>query len=267
MVEALLFNAAWLLGAAAVFWLISVIIGKVSFVDSIWGGAMAGLAIASISQLQQPGGLAILIMLMAALWGVRLFVHLFSRFLRNGEDERYRKILPSPDDRAAFAITALWKVWLLQAGLIMLVSSPAQIGILSSESMAIPLLAWAGFALWLVGMFFEVVGDAQLARFKADPANKGKVMDQGLWRYTRHPNYFGDACVWWGIWLTAMSANPAVVIWTIAGPIFLTFTLVKWSGAAMTESGMRSKYGDAFADYVRRTSSFIPWPPAQKHKA
>ncbi|WP_052768869.1 DUF1295 domain-containing protein [Aurantiacibacter marinus] len=267
MIDALLTNAAFLLGAAAVFWLISAATGKVSFVDSIWGGAMAGLAVSSAFQVETPGNLAVLILLMTAVWGGRLFYHLLARFFRNGEDERYRKMLPSPDDRMAFAITALWKVWLLQAGLIMLVSSPAQIGILASGGMAIPLLAWLGFALWLVGVFFEWVGDAQLARFKADPDNKGKVMMEGLWRYTRHPNYFGDACVWWGIWLACASAGWIYGLWSIAGPIFLTFTLVKWSGAAMTESGMRDKYGDEFAAYVRRTSGFIPLPPRENAKA
>jgi len=267
VIDALLINAAYLLAAAALLWVISVASGKVSFVDSIWGGAMAGLAIASALQLAERGALATLILLMTVLWGGRLFVHLILRFFRNGEDDRYRKMLPSPDNRIAFAVTALWKVWLLQAALIMLVSSPAQVGILAGEEMGIPLLAWVGFVLWLIGVFFEWVGDAQLARFKADPANKGKVMDQGLWAYTRHPNYFGDACAWWGIWLACAAAGWTYALWTIAGPIFLTFTLVKWSGAAMTESGMREKYGDAFADYVRRTSSFIPAPPADKHKA
>ncbi len=105
------------------------------------------------------------------------------------------------------------------------------------------------------------MGDWQLARFKADPANEGAVMNSGLWRYTRHPNYFGDACAWWGIFAVAISIDPGAVIWTLPGPVFLTFTLVKWSGAAMTEEGMREKYGEEFVKYTRRTSAFIPLPP------
>ena len=159
-------------------------------------------------------------------------------------------------------LTALWKVWLLQAALILLVSSPAQVGILSSAgSGAIAPLAWGGVALYCVGIFFEWVGDWQLARFKAEPANEGKVMNAGLWRYTRHPNYFGDACAWWGIFAVAFSIDPGAVIWTVPGPLFLTFTLVKWSGAAMTEEGMRAKYGEEFVKYTRRTSAFVPLPP------
>ena len=148
--------------------------------------------------------------------------------------------------------------------LLFAVSSPAQVGVLASDGARdIPLLAWAGFALWLVGIAFEWTGDEQLAQFKADPANRGKVMDRGLWRYTRHPNYFGDACAWWGITLAAFAADWQAALWTLPGPVFLTFTLVRWSGAAMTERGMAEKYGDDFAGYVRRTPAFVPWFPKQ----
>jgi len=254
-------NTAVLLTAALAFWLISLTIDKVSFVDAVWGGAMALLALVSFVQLEAPGPLAWLIMGMTVLWGARLAVHLLRRFLRHGEDARYVRILAKDREKGRWGIAVLLRVWLLQSLLLFAVSSPAQIGILASGEIAIPPIGWLGLALWLVGIFFEWVGDAQLARFKADPANTGKVMDKGLWRYTRHPNYFGDACAWWGIWLAAMSASPAAVIWTLPGPIFLTFTLVKWSGAAMTERGMQEKYGEQFAGYVRRTSPFIPMPP------
>lgn len=261
MAEQVINNAIVLGCAALVFWLISLAINKVSFVDSIWGGAMAMLAFASFVQLSAPGALAWLIMLMAVIWGARLFYHLLTRFLRDGEDPRYVRILAEDRAKGRWWIAVLLRVWLLQSLLLFAVSSPAHVGILASGDMPIPMLGWIGFALWLVGMIFETVGDAQLARFKAEPANKGKVMDEGLWRYTRHPNYFGDACVWWGIWLACAAAGWDYALYTAVGPIFLTFTLVKWSGAAMTERGMQKKYGDAFADYVRRTSSFIPLPP------
>ena len=262
MLEALLTNAALLLAAATVFWLLSVAIDKVSFVDAIWGGAMAALAVASFVQLDRPGALAILILAMTVLWGARLFVHLLRRFLRHGEDKRYEKLLGDAREEGRWWLAVGVRVWLLQSVLLFLVSSPAQVGILASEAPApIAALAWAGFALWLVGVFFEWVGDWQLARFKADPSNEGAILDSGLWRYTRHPNYFGDACVWWGIWLACASAGWQFALWTVAGPIFLTFTLVKWSGAAMTEKGMREKHGEEYADYVAHTSAFIPWPP------
>jgi len=261
MTDALLANAVQLLGGMVLLWIIAIGLRSASFIDAVWGLAMAALAITSFVQ-AEPSDAALVLTIMTGAWGVRLGIHLLRRYLREGEDARYRKILPPPDDRFNFAITALWKVFLLQGVLIMLVSSPAQVGILTARAeQTVPTWVWAGVALYLVGIFFEWVGDWQLARFKADPANTGKVMNSGLWRYTRHPNYFGDACAWWGIWLAAMSIDPASVIWTLPGPIFLTFTLVKWSGAAMTEAGMRDKYGEEFAAYVRRTSGFIPMPP------
>jgi steroid 5-alpha reductase family enzyme len=259
--EALLQNAALLSGAMLALWALSVAIGKASFIDAVWGLAMAMLAVASFLS-SKPGNASFLLTAMVVAWGGRLGVHLLRRYLRNGEDSRYREMLPDPDNRVAFARTALWKVFLLQGVLIMLVSSPAQVGIIAAYAeQPVPVWAWLGVALYAIGIVFEWVGDWQLARFKADPANEGKVMDSGLWRYTRHPNYFGDACVWWGIWLAAMAIAPTELIWTLPGPLFLTFTLVKWSGAAMTEDGMRKKYGAAFADYVHLTSAFVPWPP------
>ncbi|RJY09379.1 DUF1295 domain-containing protein [Aurantiacibacter aquimixticola] len=263
MTDALTVNGALLVCAVLGLWVISAAIGKASFVDSVWGFAMAGLALASFMQLTDQGSAAALLLAMVAAWGVRLGVHLLRRYWRNGEDARYRNMLPPPEDRFSFALTSLWKVWLLQAALIMLVSSPAQVGILAASDA--PITAWAlpGIALYLLGIFFEWVGDWQLARFKADPSNEGKVMNEGLWRYTRHPNYFGDACAWWGIWLVAASVDLSAALWTLPGPIFLTFTLVKWSGAAMTEDAMDEKYGDDFARYKRRTSAFIPMPPKE----
>lgn len=262
MTDALIINAVLLLCVAIICWLITLAIDRVSFVDSIWGGAMAGLAVASFLQASESGGFALALLGMTVIWGVRLFCHLLLRFLRNGEDKRYVVMLASARACECWGVTVLFKVWLLQSVLLFMVSSPAQVGILSaSREAVVPWLGYAGMALWAAGLFCEWVGDWQLARFKNDPAHAGKVMDQGLWRYTRHPNYFGDACVWWGIWLVAMAAAPAAAIWTLPGPLFLTFTLVRWSGAAMTERGMRDNYGEAFASYTRRTSAFIPWPP------
>jgi steroid 5-alpha reductase family enzyme len=114
-----------------------------------------------------------------------------------------------------------------------------------------------GVALWAVGLFFEAVGDWQLKGFKADPANKGKIMDRGLWRYTRHPNYFGDACVWWGIWLVA--AETGIGVFTVLSPILMTVFLTKGSGARLTEKRMAGRPG--FDEYVARTSGFLPLPP------
>jgi len=115
-----------------------------------------------------------------------------------------------------------------------------------------------GSALAVFGLAFETLGDWQLVRFKKDPANEGRVMDKGLWRYTRHPNYFGDACTWWGLWLVAAETQPG--LFAIVGPILLTFTLTRWSGAPTTEGRMKRRKPD-YEDYMRRTSAFVPWPP------
>jgi steroid 5-alpha reductase family enzyme len=123
------------------------------------------------------------------------------------------------------------------------------------------LLAYIGVAVYLTGILFEWVGDWQLARFKANPANQGKVLDTGLWRYTRHPNYFGDFAAWWGIWLVCASVGWQYAAATVIGPLFLSFTLTKWSGVALLEKGLDKTKGDKYAEYKRRTSAFFPLPP------
>ena len=262
MIEALLVNAVILLAVVLILWAISVRIDDVSFIDSFWGAGMGLMAITSWLQLERPGALATLLLVMTAAWGFRLGIYLLRRWRREGEDQRYKRILRKDREKGRFVFAALTKVWLGQAVLLFLVSSAAQVGILASGAPApIEGLAWAGIALYLLGIFFEWTGDWQLARFKSDPANEGEILDTGLWRYTRHPNYFGDACAWWGIWLVTASAGWEWALWTVAGPIFLTFTLTRWSGAALLESGMKKKRGGKYADYIERTSAFVPMPP------
>lgn len=262
MTEALLTNAAILIAIVLMLWLVSVKINDVSFIDAFWGAGMGVMAIASYAQTPRPGALSLLILLMTCAWGFRLGLYLLRRWLREGEDKRYARILKADRENGSFAVAALTKVWLMQAVLLFLVSSPAQVGILAGRNET-PLtgLALVGLALYLVGIFFEWVGDWQLARFKSDPDNQGKVLDNGLWRYTRHPNYFGDACAWWGIWLVCASAGWDYALYTLAGPLFLSFTLTRWSGVALLERGLDKSKGDKYADYKRRTSAFVPLPP------
>lgn len=262
MLDALLTNAAMLVGIVLILWVISLQLNDVSFVDSFWGAGMGLMAVASYVQSPSRGLVATLLLAMTAAWGFRLGIYLLRRWWREGEDQRYERILRKDREKGRFAIAALTKVWLGQAVLLFLVSSPAQVGILAAGAMdTLAPLAWAGMALYAIGIFFEWTGDWQLAQFKADPKNQGRILDTGLWRYTRHPNYFGDACAWWGIWLVTASVGWEWALYTVAGPIFLTFTLTKWSGAALLEAGMKKKRGDAYADYVRRTSPFFPRPP------
>lgn len=260
MTHALLINALIAAAMLLVLWRVAVRIGDVSFIDAVWGAGMAVLAATSWLQMAAPGPRASLIAAMTVIWGTRLGLHLYTRWRGHGEDPRYARMLGKARERGRYARAALTVVFGPQAVLLFLTCLPAQLGVLASGAAPIGPLAWAGFALWLVGMVFEVLGDAQLKAFRADPASKGKVLDTGLWRYTRHPNYFGDTCVWWGIWLTAAEAGPWVALAGLIGPLFVTFTLTRWSGKPLLEKGL-IKNRPGYADYVARTSGFIPWPP------
>ena len=260
LLDALLLNAAILLAAVMALWAISVRINDVSFIDSFWGAGMAMLAVVSWLQLGPGAGpLTTLIMAMTAAWGFRLGIYLLRRWRREGEDQRYVRILKKDREAGRFAFAALTKIWLGQAVLLFLVSSPAQVGILASNAGSGPLppVALAGLALYLLGVFFEWTGDWQLARFKADPANEGKILDTGLWRYTRHPNYFGESCMWWGIFFIMLN-HPAGAF-AVISPLTMTWLLTKVSGVPMLEK----KYTDnpEYAEYISKTSSFFPRRP------
>lgn len=261
MTEPLLANLAFTLVAMLALWRIAVRLGDVSFVDAVWGTGIAMLAALSWLELERPGERAGLIAAMTLIWGLRLGLYLFVRWRAQGEDGRYARILAEARQHGRFATGALTLVFAPQALLLFLTSLPAQVGVLASAAPAVPgALAGAGLALWLVGMMFETLGDAQLKAFRADPANADKVLDSGLWRYTRHPNYFGDCCVWWGIWLAALDTGTWAAWASAIGPLFVTFTLTRWSGKPLLERGM-ARRRPGYADYVARTSSFFPLPP------
>ena len=261
MSETLLTNFLLVTMAMALAWRIAVWIGDVSFIDAVWGFGMGLLTATSWWQLTVPGASASLIASMAMIWGLRLGWHLFTRWRGQGEDARYAKILGGAKAEGRFADAALKRVFGPQALLLYMTCLPAQLGILANVALEqIGGLTAAGLALWLVGMVFEVIGDAQLKAFRANPDNRGRVLDTGLWRYTRHPNYFGDAAVWWGIWLASAEAGLWTMLASLPGPLFLTFTLTRWSGKPLLEAGL-AKSRPGYADYVARTSGFIPWWP------
>jgi steroid 5-alpha reductase family enzyme len=193
-------------------------------------------------------------------WGCRLGAHLLTRWMAEGADQRYQRILSSAMEKNgwSFATTTLLTVFLTQAPLLFIVCLPAQLGQFSAEPAELGILAFIGTAIAVVGIGFETIGDCQLRHFRANPANAGKVLNTGLWRYTRHPNYFGDACTWWGIWLVAAETTPG--FWTFPGPMLLTWTLMKWSGVPLLEHGLKKRRA-GYEDYIRKTSSFVPWPP------
>ncbi len=253
-----LFATALAIGAAAMaaLWLVSLALRDASIVDIFWGPGFA--LIAGASWLLGSGGDAerrALSTALVALWGVRLGGYLAWRNIGRGEDPRYQAMRRRWGDR--FPLASLFTVFGLQSLLMWFVSLPVQAVHVSSGG-PLGALDAAGAALALIGLFFEAVGDLQLARFRADPANRGRVMDRGLWRYTRHPNYFGDCCVWWGLYLIA-AATP-IGIWTLASPVAMTFLLLRVSGVALLERSIAKRRPD-YADYAARTSAFVPRPP------
>lgn len=242
-----------LVAFAAVGWLISLPLRNVSIVDSMWSLMFLLTAFVYLLEQATPGPRAWLVLTLVGLWSARLAVYISWRNHGQGEDFRYQKI--RANNQPNFALKSLYIVFGLQAGLAWLVSLPLLAAINSNSP-----LDWLdaiGIALWLVGMMFEVVGDTQLARFKADPANRGKVLTTGMWRYTRHPNYFGDFCIWWGLFLMALSAGGW---WSIAGPLLMSLLLLKVSGVALLERDIAERR-PAYLAYIRRTNAFFPGPP------
>jgi len=243
-------------GAMAVVWLVSVAIRNVSIVDVVWGPAI-GL-VAAVALALGPGVFErrLLVFALVGVWAVRLAVHIGRRNHGKGEDYRYATW------RAKYGPGYWWislfQVFWLQGLLLLVVSLPVQAAGAGETPASLGVLDWLGAAVWLVGFAFEAVGDAQLERFKADPAKRGTVMDRGLWRYTRHPNYFGDAAVWWGIGLVGLGTPWGWM--ALVGPVVMTFLLVRVSGVAMLEKTIGERR-PGYAEYIRRTSAFFPLPP------
>lgn len=256
--QLLALNAATILTIMLGLWLVALRLRDVSFIDAFWAFNMGIVGAVDFFVADGDPTRRVLLAGLCGAWALRLGGHLFSRWRRHGVDKRYDSLLTRLTHRGLpWPVAALIFVFLLQGILLMLVSLPIQIG-QAFASPPVGWLGWTGASLATFGLIFEGVADHQLTRFKADPASAGRVMDRGLWRYTRHPNYFGDACVWWGLGLIACE-----VPWgwaSLVGPAFLTFTLLKWSGAPLLERGMATTR-PGYADYIRRTSGFIPWPP------
>jgi steroid 5-alpha reductase family enzyme len=242
-----------LLAAATFTWLLSIPLRNASIVDSLWSlmffaaGVMYGLG----ADPRAPRLAFVLWMLV--LWAVRLSFYITRRNLGKGEDHRYQAIRAR--NEPGFAWKSLYLVFWLQALLAWIISLPILGAFASNRPLGV--LDYAGIALWLVGFVFEAGGDWQLARFKKNPANSGAVMNHGLWRYTRHPNYFGEFCIWWGFFLIAMSAG---AWWSIAGPLVISFLLLKVSGVTLLEKDIGNRRPQ-YADYVLKTNAFFPGPP------
>jgi len=244
----------WVL--VTMLWIWSIIIKNVSIVDIFWG---FGFVVVNALYLFVPGELndrKILVLILVSIWGLRLAIHLASRNIGRGEDFRYREFRRSYGEERYWWVS-YFQTFLLQGVLMMIVSLPL-LGVgTGSDSGNLNLLDYLGIFIWLVGFAFEAGGDYQLSRFKRDAGNKGKVLDRGFWKYTRHPNYFGDAAVWWAYALFSIAAGG---YWQIIGSVVMTLLIIKVSGVAMLEKSLKDSKPQ-YKEYIRKTSSFFPWFP------
>ena len=243
----------FLLAAATITWVISLPLRNVAIVDALWSLMffMAGVIYALNSDPRAPR-LALVLWLLA-LWAARLALYITRRNAGKGEDRRYQEIRER--NQPGFAVKSLYLVFWLQALLAWVISLPVLGAFAGNQPLG--LLDLAGVALWCLGLTFEAVGDWQLSRFKKDPANADKVMDRGLWKYTRHPNYFGECCVWWGFYCLALSAG---AWWAVPGPVLITFLLLRVSGVRLLERDIGNRR-PRYVDYVLKTNAFFPGPP------
>ena len=240
---------------ACVTWALSVHRRDVSIVDMAWG--LLVLAPALVIAALRGGPRAPIVLILAAAWAVRLGGHIAWRHRGQPEDRRYQEIRRR--NEPYFAWKSLYLIFLLQAVLAWIVSAPIAAAAASPANWTA--LDRIGLALVAFGLLFETVADAQLARFRrrraSDAAREKRVLDAGLWRYSRHPNYFGECCLWWGFWLIALAGGAA---WTIVSPLLMTVLLLRVSGVTLLEKHLASDH-PGYDDYVQRTSAFIPWRP------
>jgi steroid 5-alpha reductase family enzyme len=262
MLSVILFNLAAVVVFMVCIWLLSVVIRDASIVDIFWGLGFVLLAWLTFIRADGYLGRKILVSFLVTVWGLRLAIHIFLRNHGKGEDPRYVAMRERHGDR--FWYVSLVTVFMLQAVLLWIVSLVAQVSQISPVPARFTWFDVAGTMVWGVGFFFESIGDWELKEFLKNPANKGKVMDKGLWAYTRHPNYFGESLIWWGMFLFALS-SPAN-LWTIVSPLVITFLLLKVSGVTLTEESMATEHS-GYDEYVNSTSAFIPWFPKKRRKA
>jgi len=248
-----------ILAMMTLLWIISLILKNSSIVDIFWG---TGFVITNwiYFSLTPEGFLARkwLIVILVTIWGLRLSLYILWRNWGKNEDYRYQKWRSKAGDKWWWF--SFFKVFLIQGLLMWIISAPLLAAQISPTSPKLIALDIAAIVFWVIGFFFEAVGDLQLARFKADPANKGKVFNRGLWRYTRHPNYFGEAAQWWSYFLIAAAAGG---FWSIFSPIIMTFLLLRVSGVTLLEDALKDRR-PGYQEYIETTSAFIPWVPRTK---
>ena len=243
-------------------WIASVVRRDASLVDRVWSLMIAAPALVYASQTSWTSPRAIAVQVLVLAWGLRLAAYITWRNWGHGEDRRYQAIRARNEPH--FALKSLVLVFALQMVLAWIVSAPTLAAFAGRAPLGAP--ARGGRRGARAGVQFEASGDAPLGPVRRDPAHRGQVMDRGLWRYTRHPNYFGEACVWWGLWLVALAAGGLAAAWTVLSPLLMTVLLLKVSGVAMLEKDIGERR-PAYRDYIARTNAFIPGPPRRRERA
>jgi steroid 5-alpha reductase family enzyme len=245
-----------ILSLVTILWIWSILIKNVSIVDIFWG---VGFVIVNAFYVFMSGELdarKILILILVSLWGLRLAIYLAFRNIGKGEDFRYQEFRRNYGPKRYWWLS-FFQAFLLQGVLILIVSLPF-LGVHSSSNTGeLKLLDYIGIGVWLIGFTFEAGGDYQLARFKRDVKNKGKVLNTGFWKYTRHPNYFGDSAVWWAYSIFSIAAGS---YWQIVGSIIMTLLILKISGLSLLEKTLKETKPQ-YRDYIKKTNSFLPWFP------
>jgi steroid 5-alpha reductase family enzyme len=241
------------LGMAVGAWLVSIPMRNVSIVDSLWSLSFVLMTLVYILLAPAAGDRALLTLFLVGVWAVRLSAYITQRNWGKPEDRRYQAI--RRENEPGFWLKSLYVVFGLQAILAWIISLPLLTAVVTPTP--IGWLDYTAVALWLIGLVFEAVADAQLAAFKARPESQGRVMDRGLWRYSRHPNYFGEACIWWGLWLLAAASG---AWWTIISPLLMTLLLLRVSGVTLLERDIVDRR-PGYREYAARTNVFVPGPP------
>lgn len=256
--QILLLSAKPVLLMMVTLWLWSVVRKNASVVDPWWSMGFLAITLTLGSQMPKTPGRCLLAVLVAV-WALRLWAYLLYRNWGTGEDSRYQAFREKYGPERYWWIS-FFQVFMLQGVLMLIISAPLQVAITKPTPDPVTLFDLLGAALVLVGLSFEAIADAQMAEFRNNSGHEGKVMNSGLWRYSRHPNYFGEALLWWGFWVSALDTPWGFC--TIFAPILMTFLLLKVSGVTMLEDSLKDRK-PKYADYIKKTSAFIPWPPKE----
>ena len=254
MLKIFLYQAQIIFVYAVTWFLVALVKRRNDVADIAWGGGFICAALTAFLAQGVYTGRAFLLLLLVTTWGLRLMLHIGRRNRSKPEDHRYRLWREEWGD--SFLVRTFLQVFLLQGFLVLVISLPVTWA-LTHNGPPFRSLDAVGFSLWLLGFLFEAIGDFQLLQFKSNPANKGRIMTSGLWRYTRHPNYFGEVTLWWGIFIICCSVPGSY--WTVVGPLTITHLILKVSGTPMLEK--RFADNPEYAEYVHNTSAFFPLPP------